>query len=169
MCHAGMATPDAPTARSPQPAPIYRKASRGIPGGLLFPWRRSASTAINSGRLPIAMTEVAGPSSVPCACPSRFPSPTLQTRMSPTRSWEPYNCRKSTKCDLLHKRPGGLGLNLQNGPENLPIIVRSAARHRHRLRLGCCRRRGCPDRPDLSHPDLIQPETAARNIRPPIG
>ena len=71
----------------------------------------------------------------------------------PTMSLPP---RKSAGCDLLHRRPGRLALNLRNGPENLPTFVRSAARPRDRLRPDRHRRRRRPDRADLSDPDLIK-------------
>ena len=64
--------------------------------------------------------------------------------------------KKRGACELLHKTTGGLGLNLQHGPEDLPATSRSATgRHRHRL---CLDRGGCLgslDRADLSHSDLI--------------
>ena len=71
--------------------------------------------------------------------------------------------RKSPRCDLLHKGPGRLALNLRNGPENLPTLVRSKSRRPHRLRLDRHRRRRGPVRADLSHSDLISGEGAARN------
>src|SRR5258707_13499802 len=59
-----MAMPVAQAAPSRRPIPIDRRAPRGIPGEILLPWHRSASIAKAFGRLPIAMTEVAGSSSV---------------------------------------------------------------------------------------------------------
>ena len=53
-------------------------------------------------------------------------------------------------------RFGRAVLNVRNGPENLPIIVRSAGRPRYRLRPDCHRRWRCPGRAHLSPPDLIQ-------------
>lgn len=75
--------------------------------------------------------------------------------------------RKSPRCDLLHKGPGRLALNLRNGPENLPTLVRSESRRPHRLRLDRHRRRRGPVRADLSHSDLISGEGAARDARLP--
>jgi hypothetical protein len=74
--------------------------------------------------------------------------------------------RKPAGCDLLHKRPAGLGVNHPNGPENTSN-VRFPGRHHHRLCLDRHRRRRCPDRADLSHPDLMKRQAAARDVRCP--
>jgi hypothetical protein len=52
-------------------------------------------------------------------------------------------------------RLGWLGLNVRNDPENLPAIVRSERRHRHRLRPDRSRNRRNLDCADLSRSDLI--------------
>lgn len=89
--------------------------------------------------------------------PAPVPSPSrLPILPSPTRSRRLWLKRKLTGCDLLHIRLGRAVLNVRNGPENLPIIVRSAGRHRYRLRPDCQRRWRSPGRADLSPPDLIQ-------------
>jgi hypothetical protein len=64
-----------------QPTPIDRKASRAIPGEKCLPWRRSASRATTSRRVPfatflISMAEVAGPSPVL----ARIPGPKLASK-----------------------------------------------------------------------------------------
>ncbi len=64
--------------------------------------------------------------------------------------------KKSARCDLLHRSPGPPALNPRNGTQTTPIVIRSATRHRHRLRLDSNRRRGRLDRADLSPSDLIQ-------------
>jgi hypothetical protein len=158
-------TPDAPAARLLEPAPNDCTAPREFPGERLLPWCRSASPTTAFRRLPIAKSEisrsgisnseiaksaVAGPSPVPCVRKPRC----YQLRGSRPVP-DDHAVKKSARCDLLHKRPGRLALNLRNGRENTPI-VRSAERHRHRLRLDRHRRRGRPDRADLSPFDLIQ-------------
>ena len=154
------ATPGAQAARARPPRSTGRRVCCGIPAGRLLPWRRPASTAIISGRLPIAKSEIAGPlripGRIPCACslPARE-TLSLPIPGSPTRS-RIQKLKKFTRCDLLHMSPARPGLNLRNGPENLPILVRSAGRPQDRLRLDRYRRRLRPDRADLSHPDLIQ-------------
>ena len=145
-----MARPDAAAARAPWPAPTDHKEC-GVPAAKPVPWFRSAPRAIISRRLPIAVAEVADPSSVPWVN-----SPWSQ---SSRRQFVPRGRpRKNTgSCELLHKTAGRPSLNLRHGPEDLPATVRSAPhRHRHRLRLDRGRGLGSLDRADLSHPDLIR-------------
>jgi hypothetical protein len=71
--------------------------------------------------------------------------------------------KKPVRCDLLHKRPAGLVVNQRNGPENTSN-ARFPGRHGHRLCLDRHRRRRCLDRADLSHPDLMRPQAAARDV-----
>ncbi len=149
--------PDAKAARIRRPLPTDRRVGCAVPNEKLPPWCRSASTAMISRRLPIAIAEVAGPWPIPN--PSGLPILPL-----PTRSLRLWLKRKLTGCDLLHIRFGRVVLNVRNGPEDLPIVVRSAGRHRHRLRPDCHRRWRCPGRSDLSPPDLIQRGIAVRNV-----
>lgn len=150
--------PVAQAAPARQPESRNRKALRGTRGERLLPWCRPASTATISRRRRFAMVEVAGP------LPVLAKTAPLPIRKSATRSLTILPQSKTARCDLLHKGPRRIALNLENGPENLPnAAVRAPSRDRHRLGLDRHRGRSIPDRADLPHSDLISAETTARN------
>jgi hypothetical protein len=159
----GTLPPAGQAGRAAQPTPSDHRESRAIPNGKPSPWCRPASTAINPGRYPIAMTEVAGPSPV-LAYPG-IRQPTLINSDAANWFQAARHQRKSTRCDLLHKGPDRVALNLRHAPENAPAPVRPESGHPDRLRLDRHRRRSGPVRADLSHPGLISAENPARPTR----
>src|SRR3984957_12314270 len=135
-----------------------RKGLRGTRGERSLPWCRPASTATVSRRRRFAMVEVADPS------PVLAQTAPLPIRKSATRSPTTLPQRKTAGCDLLHRGPGRIALNLQNGPENPPnATVRAPIRDPYRPGLDRHRGRSIPGRADLPHSDLISAETTARN------
>lgn len=151
-------------APSRRPARKYRKASRGFPGEKPLPWCRSAATAINRSRLPIAKAdirpEVAGPS--PVLAQIRQSETCAVTNACAASPFPIRRCGEEKRQDVtwFTESQRRLGLNVRNDPENLPTIARSEPRHRHRLCLDRSRRRRSPDRADLSRSDLTGQRTA---------
>ena len=150
-------------ALSRRPARKYRKASRGFPGEKPPPWCRSAATATNRGRLLIATDirpEVAGPS--PVLAQNRQSETCASTNAEAANPFPIRRCGEEKRPDVTWFTEGQRwpGLNLRNDPENLPTIVRSERRHRHRLCLDRSGRRRGLDRADLSRSDLTRQHAA---------
>jgi hypothetical protein len=146
--------PAVQAARAGRPIPMHRRAARGIPGERFLPWPQPASTAMICGRLPLAMTAVAGPSLVLPKPASLNPGYQPGSHRPVPDDHAAKKNRRGVTC--FTKRAGRIVLTLRNDRENLPIIVRPDSRHRHRLRLDSGRHRSDPDCADLPHFDLDQ-------------
>ena len=176
-------TPDAPIGHAPRPATTDGTARSEYRAGKIPPWHRRATTASAFRRFPtartlpaagtFAMAEVSDPSPVPAEADTRRPDANPEVADSFLATCRQENLQKSAKkpvrCDLLHKRLLGDAVNHRNGRENTPIIVRFPGRHRHRLCLDRHRGRCCPDRADLSDPDLNPRRAAVEPIRHPCN
>ena len=154
--------PAGPAGHAPQQVQADQADARATRDGRIFPWPRSAWTAIRSGLFRCAKTQYAETEYAKTEAVGSWPSPSLPARKgrllviptSATGSTPATTERKSCKCDLLHKGLRRPGLNRQNGSENPSIIVRLTIGHRYRL---CLDRNGHRSRaagPDLPDPDL---------------
>ena len=169
MRPARQVTPGAPAGRVPPAARMDGRADCGCPAGKISPWCRQASTTtvfrrcptakvlnarVPNAKLPNAKTEAADPSPVLAQADIRRPRYDQPAYRRVVPATVPQ--RSPALCDLLHKGLGRLALNHRNGPGNPPIVVRSAERPSHRLRLDRHWRRNRFGRADLSDPDLMQ-------------
>ena len=98
-------TPDGRVGRAPQQATDRHRARHAVPGAKSLPSCRSASTATSAGRLPIAIPGFADPSPV---LPVRYSWQLENRRPVPDFVTNPFCGEENhTRCDLLHKSPGG--------------------------------------------------------------